>query len=241
MTYTSTQPTALPADVPAEIVAAIVDHLGRYRLSTFSVLASLPVFAGHGPRQTKHVLAECCRRMILNSAPIHERAKYWYLDEGGVSHTTTLDVRTGPLSEPAKLRALAILRFCCLSDSPRHRLLTVELTKRFPDVARPGLPDGYYFDPLGNGRIGLIRVDAGRKGRWDRIVQSVRADIDTHFRNGGFRRLIQAGCFEITLLTVFRQKAERLREALAPHIDSRHVPVRIVAMPELLPLLSCRR
>ena len=241
MTHAFVKPAILPIDVPTEIVAAIVDHLGRYRLSIFSVLTRLPVFTGQGPRQTKHILAECCRRMILNSAPIHGWAKYWYLDEGGVSHMTTLDARTGPLSEPAMLRALAILRFCCLSESPRHRLLAVELANKFPDVARPGLPDSYYFDPHGYGHIGLIRIDIGRKGRWDRIVQSVRSDIGTHLRNAGFRRLIQSGRFEITILTLFRQKAQRLREALAVHADTRRVPVRVAAMPELLPLLSCRR
>ncbi len=241
MPQTFMQPRTPLLDVPNEVVTAIANHIHRYRLSVFSAMTKLPVFAGQGSRQVKHVLAECCRRSILNSASLHERAKYWYLDAGGVAYVGSQDTQMGPLSEPAKLRALAILRFCCLSERPRHHLMPCELKTRFPDVARPGLPDGYYFDPHGNGRIGLIRIDAGRKGRWDRIVQSIRRDIETHLQNAGFRRLTEAGCFEISILTIFRQKAQRLREALASHTDSCRVPVRIVAMPELLSLLSCRR
>ena len=149
--------------------------------------------------------------------------------------------RAGPLSEPAKLRAMAILQFCCLSGSPCHRLTDEELTRSFPDVARPGLPSTYYFNPDGSGRLGLARVDAGGRGRWDRVVHSLRQDIRDHFRQPGFQRLIRAGRFEITLLTVLRQKARRVCQSLSSAPEAHRVPCRVVALPELLPLISSRR
>jgi hypothetical protein len=87
----------------------------------------------------------------------------------------------------------------------------------------------------------LARVDAGHRGRWDRIVESVRVDIDEHCRHFGFRKLIDAGRFEITVLTIFKQKAKRIKESLNQHLDARRVPVRVVAIPELLPLVASIR
>lgn len=219
-----------------ECIDAILDHLARYRLSIFAAVAKLPVFAAARPRQVKDALKECQRQSLIGSAPLHHGARYWYLDTLGAQACGLDGDRNGPLAESPKIRALAILRFCCLSDHPRHRLTVAELSRAFPKIARHGLPASYYFDPEGPGRLGMIRVDAGGRGRWDRVVQSVRADIDRHSCTPGFEPLVQAGRFEITVVTVVRKKAARIIESLAlrPH----PVPVRVVAIPELLPLVT---
>ena len=227
--------------VPAELTEAVLNHVARYRLTVFAALERLPVFSARGPRQIKDVLRDCQRQSLVGSAPLHHGAKYWYLDAVGAERCGLAEQRIGPLSEPAKLRALALLRFCCLSDKPRHRLTADDLARNFPSLQRPGLPSGYYFDPAGSGRLGLARVDAARRGRWDRVLQSLRTDIDDHVRQPGFRQLIEAGRFEITVLTVFRQKARRIYEALAQVRDTRSVLLQVVALPELLPLIGSSR
>ena len=225
--------------VSKEFVDAVLDHLARYRLSVFAAVERLPVFSPCNPRQIKDVLRDCQRQSLIDAAPLHHSARYWYLNSLGAQACGLDDERVGPLSEPAKIRALAMLRFCCLSDRPRRRLTSQELVRSFPGLERPGLPSGYYFDPAGSGRLGLVRIDAGRRGRWDRIVQSVREDINDHLHQPGFRQFIQAGRFEITVLTVFRQKARRIYESVLRHAQG--VPVQVVALPELLPLItSCR-
>jgi len=231
---------SMPESIPNEFVDAVVHHLARYRLTVFPAVQQLPAFATSRPSQVKDTLRECQRQSLIGSAPLHHGAKYWYLDVLGAQRCGLPEERIGPLSEPAKLRALAMLRFCCLSGAPRHRLTADDFAQSFPDLARPGLPDGYYFDPQGSGRLGLARVDAGRRGRWDRAIESLRDDINDHVHRSGFRRLIQAGRFEITLLTVLRQKAQRLYESLTQFPDARRVPVQVMAIPELLPLLSSR-
>lgn len=133
-----------------------------------------------------------------------------------------------------------MLRFCYLSDRPRHRLTTHDLARSFPGLQRPGLPSGYYFDPAGSGRLGLARLDVGRHGRWDRVLQSLRADINDHIQQPVFKRLLEAGRFEITVITVFRQKARRIEEAWAQKKDACPVPLQVVALPELLPLITSR-
>lgn len=130
-----------------------------------------------------------------------------------------------------------MLLFCCLSASPRHRLTANELKDRFSILHRPGMPGTYYFDPAGTGCIGLARIDAGHQGRWDRVVRSVKEDISLHTKLPGFRQLIAAHRFEITVLTVLPTKAERTASVLKSLPEVKHVPVYVVAQPELLPLL----
>jgi hypothetical protein len=225
--------------IPDQCIDAILDHLVSYRLSVFAAVERLPVFAASRPGHVKDALKECQRASLVGSAPLHHGARYWYLDTLGAEACGLCTARVGPLTEPAKIRALAVLRFCCLSDRPRYRLSAEDLADAVPGAARQGLSGNYYFDPEGPGRLGLVRVDAGRRGRWDRIVQSIRDDVQRHSYAPGFRQLVQAGRFEIAVLTVLHKKAARIYESLAlrPH----SIPVRVVAIPELLPLIaSCR-
>jgi|GEM_PF-2951013 len=103
------------------------------------------------------------------------------------------------------------------------------------------MPGTYYLEPAESGCIGLTRINAGHSGRWDRIVQSVRDDIALHRRLPGFRQLIQSRRFEITVLTVLPAKAERIASDLQSLPEVKHVPVHVVAQPELLPLNQNQR
>jgi hypothetical protein len=116
-------------------------------------------------------------------------------------------------------------------------LTAEELKRSFPTLHRPGLPSGYYFDPAGDGSLGLLRIDAAGKARWDRAMQSLRHDIGAHWLHTGFRQLVEATRFQITLVTVLPQKAARLRQAISQLHDARRVPIEVVAIPELLPLV----
>jgi len=53
----------------------------------------------------------------------------------------------------------------------------------------------------------------------------------------GFRQFIKARRFEITVLTVLPAKAQRIASVLNSLPQVKHVPVRVVAQPELLPLI----
>ena len=221
-----------------ETLDAVLQHIARYRLTMFAALEQLPELSEFGPRSVRYALRACERQAYVCSATLHGGAKYWCLDRRGAEHCGLGDGRIGHFSEPAKLRAAALLRFCCLSDRPRHLLLPSEIERSFPSLYRAGMPSGYYFDPEGPGRLGLARVDMGRRGRWDRVIQSLRQDVTQHLHRPGFRNFIQAGRFELTVLTVFRQKAQRLQTALSTLRDARRLPIHVVAIPELLPLVA---
>lgn len=222
--------------LPSAVVDATLDHIARYRLTVPAALARLPQLSK--PRDMETLLKGLSRRSLIADAPLVKRQRYWHLTAAGARLSEVSENHSGPLSEQGKIRAYAALHFCCLGDRPRHLLTSTELNQHFPDLHRPGLPAGYYFDPQGAGCLGLIRVDAGHCGRWDRVIESIREDISSHCNQAGFRKLAQAGRFEIALLTVLPQKAQRLEETLASHADAHRIPVRVVAIPELLPLIT---
>lgn len=223
-------------------VSALLEHLARYRLTEFSVLNQLPAFSDWRVSDLRHLLRECERKRLIGSAPLHQAARYWFLNTEGAKRLGLSEQFSGPLSEVAKIRAYAVLRYCCHSEPLRHRLTADELKQHFPALHRPGMPNHYYFDPQGEGTIGLLRIDAGHRGRWDRSIQSLRQDISSHFLRDGFRQIALAGRFRITLVTVLPRKANRLVDALQQHRDAQRIPVEIIAMPELLPLVApCHR
>ncbi|MBA3313067.1 MAG: hypothetical protein H0T47_07235 [Planctomycetaceae bacterium] len=225
--------TALTAEADA-----LLHHLARYRLSVMTAVERLPEFVSWRTRRIKAVLRTCERQSLIRASWLHQGVRCWCLAPAGAAHCGLPAERSGKLSESAKLRAFSLLQFCCLGSEPRRRLSTAELIHAFPHLPSTGLPNGYYFDPAGAGQLGLARLDAHRQGRWDRSLQALREDIDRHWQQPDFRRLIQAGRFEITLLTVFPEKASRLTAALAEHRDAGRIPVRCLALPELLPLIT---
>jgi len=216
---------------------AVLQHIARYRLSTFAVMMRLPEFKDTKPRALRELLRECCDFGELSSAALHAGIRYWFLTAKGAIRCGLDESRSGPLSETAKIRAYALLLFCCGSNQPHYRLTADELSSRFSALHRPGMPGTYYLEPAESGCIGLMRIDAGHCGRWDRIAQSVRDDITLHRRLPGFRQLIQSCRFEITVLTVLPAKAERIASVVQSLPEVKHVPVHVVAQPELLPLI----
>jgi hypothetical protein len=137
-----------------------------------------------------------------------------------------------------RLRAYALLAFCCLGAVRRKRLTTEEIESHVPDLYRPGLPGGYYVAAGDPPRFGLALIDAGGRGRWDRVLGRVRKQLEGHWRHPALRSFIEQGRFEITILTLLPQKAQRLSAALAEWRDPRTQFIRIAVLPELMHLIA---
>ena len=216
----------------------ILQHLKRYRLTTFEVLRRLPEFRPVGAAGVRQVLRDLEGREMLGSALLSPDWRYWHLTPSGAVSCRIDAERSGPLSHVAATKALSMLYFCHLSDQPRIRLTAEELASRAPEGARQGLPNTYYFCPAGSGTLGLLRLDAGRTGRWDRILHSVRSDIRMHQRHPLFRPLVASGRFEITIQTFTVSKATRIRIELPKISEASIVPIQVLAQPELLRLVN---
>jgi hypothetical protein len=217
---------------------AVIDHVSRYRLAIAATLRQLPDFANCTSAKLRRFLRTLEAERIVGSQWLHHEMRCWYLAARGAQDAGLPTDRSGPLSESAKVRAYAMLRFCQMSERPRVRLTVDDIRQNFPDLYRSGMPQGYYFDPHGTGMLGLLRIDAGQRGRWDRVVHSLLEDINQHRKQTGFHRLIQAGRFAFTIATVLPQKADRIRGAMDQNPAFNNVAIQVVAIPELLPLIA---
>jgi len=223
----------------------LVGHVARYQITTAGAVAGDMALPIETIPAAKGCLTELVKSGVLGHAPLYRRRNYYYLTPHGVDSLKTLagpeakPPASGPLSEPAKIRAYAMLAFCCLCRQQRVRLTREQFEHDMPNLYRPGMPLNYYMARGSCGmRLGFLRVDAGGVGRWDRIVSKVRHDIESHWRRRGFRALIQNERFEIAVATTTPAKCERLRQALADDQKLRPVPLRIVAIPEQIHLLA---
>ncbi len=225
-----------------EVGERILDHVGRYRLSTSAVIDQLPEFRNQGRRELRHELHQLSAADYLGAAPLFRNQRYYFLGPANRRRAPGQNGNedgAGPLSELAKIRNYAMLSFCCLGKHRRQRLTSEELQRHLPGLVRPGLPLNYYLDrAAAEARLGFLRVDTGGRGRWDRILEKARADMKTHWGTRELRGFIERGLFEITIITALPQKATRLREALDSWTDGRKALIRICICPDLINLIA---
>ncbi len=217
---------------------AILLHIHRYRIGTFASFQQLAVLRACGPRAVKKVLRGIEQRSLIGSSWLDATRRYWFLTPRGIEKLGLTAVRSGPLSPDARIRAAGTLFFCMLGSRRRHLLTLTELRQRFGTEATIGLPSGYYLEPGDTNKFGLVRIDGGHSGRWDRIVESIREDIARQWRVRPLRPLIQSGAFEITIVTATPQKAQRLDEAIKTASDLSRVTVRVAVCQELVPVIA---
>lgn len=225
-------------EIPDATLHSVLSQIARYRLATFATVQQLEVFEDQGPRFVKAAIKECERRKWIASAWLDGTRKYWFLHRRGADILSLDNPRIGPLSQCARIRAAGMLFFCLLGTRQRHLLTRSECQQHLKDELRGGLPSGYYFMPDESCWLGLARIDAGRLGRWDRVIESVREDVDRHLRMETLKPLIKRRGFEISVVTVLPEKAVRLKDAMSSLRDLRRIPVRVVVCSELLPLLA---
>jgi len=224
---------------------AVLAHVARYRMTVLPAVQQIPELHGLGKRRTAKLLGRLCHGGQLGHAPLYHNRRYFYPgprfqcavpDDGQarIGHRPE-----GPLSEPSKIRNYAILAHCCLGSALRERLTRADFRRHFPDFYRPGLPMNYYVDTSGpQPRMGVVRVDTGGVGRWDRVLAKCRHDLEAHFMHAAFRQLLQHGLFEMVVVTAMPQKARRLAESIQSWRDPRAPCIRVSAMPELVNLIA---
>src|SRR5690606_26557464 len=64
-------------------IEAMLDHVARYRLTTFAVAARLPKFNGIGRGGLRRLLRQCGKAGLLSSTLLHAGVRYWFLTERG--------------------------------------------------------------------------------------------------------------------------------------------------------------
>ncbi|MHC4880387.1 MAG: hypothetical protein ACYTGL_28390 [Planctomycetota bacterium] len=210
----------------------ILEHVARYRLTTLPALCQLPAFRQRPESSVKRLLRSLVRDGQLQRAALFHNRNYYCSRQ--VSRSPS-----GVLSESEKLRAYAMLLYCCLGTAQRERLTRSELHTHFPVLSEPGLPLNYYVDSSGDTtRLGVLRVDLGGRGRWDRILGKARDDVLKHQGRTGIRDLIRQGQFEVTIMTALPQKAARICDTMTSESHPLDACIRVSSASELLYLIA---
>ena len=235
-----------------QLESTILDHIDRYRIGLTKFCWS--AVRAHGmsvsPSQVKCALLRLSRDSgYLARAPLFGSQRYFYPTRKYAREfgETVANNRGRPLAEPDKLTAYAMLRTCFGNAGPTRRKLTVsDFETHFPELAEElGISktahkaDRYY---LADDRLGVVRVDRGGTGRWDRVLGYCDRDITRHLGTRCCRQLVESGYFELTLVTATAQKARRLRRALNERPIHEKVAIHVQVAAELLHILSppCR-
>ena len=221
--------TLAETKIDSALWLSVREHVARYRMTVLAAVQQMPEFKSFGRKRTAAFLHQLCRSRTLGHAPLYRNRGYFFLAARGsgsnadeLQRGSTGD-RYGPLSESAKIKNYAMLAFCCLGTRRRQRLSPADFNRCFPDLSRPGLPMNYYVDTSqSKPRLGFVRVDAGGRGRWDRVLAKCQNDAEAHYADSGFRQFIDCQAFEITLITALPQKARRLAESIGPNEGCNH-------------------
>jgi hypothetical protein len=140
-----------------------------------------------------------------------------------------------PFTEQSLPGALAVAYYCATRGI--KRFTAREFGMKFPELCRPGLRcSSYFLEETGGGLcLSSFLLDRGATAR--RLQGKIRNVIRQRYALKPFASLIQAGRFQIVVLTGYQAKQKELQTDLA----KRHrgpVKVRVEVVPELGSFLS---
>lgn len=213
----------------------ILDHLRRYRLTTREILHHL-FFQDSELNAVTKVTSRLVDHRFLNRYDLYSGRSYFVIGPESAKLLGVSPKKCKPLGSQALPREYGILLYCCMSDTPRERLLVSELQQRLPGFTGKRSDCGhYYLDHDGdNIRLANMRVDQG--GTPDHVVRKCREDLDVQLQRATIRSLIEQDRFIIAIITSTQEKAASIQEAIQRH--TWNVRFRVEPVEELAQLLT---
>lgn len=213
----------------------IFQHLMRYRITTREVLHKL-FFSDSDLNAVTKVTSRMTTHGYLCRYDLYTPRSYYVLGPEaarllGISQNKTKDV--GPQALYTEYGTLA---YCCLSETPRERMLVREVRERYPELLHRKIDSShYYLDNDGQTtRLAFIRADHG--GSPDHVARKCRQDIDSRRPILPFQRLLIEDRFLIGIVTPTEEKAAAIREVLARQTWPCRFRVEVV--PDLIQLMA---
>lgn len=212
----------------------VLEQIAMFGLSVEDSVAKLSMLETKGHRAVARLLNRMRKRRLVRFEPLYGSRDCIRLGSRGLHalRNMQLPIRfdSRPLSEESKIRALALLSFCMLSDPQRTPLIDKS------DKENNFTWSSYYREQSVEQRIGFLRVDMGGRGRWDRILAKCEHDGISMRGDPRFAEAVTSARAEVSVAVALPQKAERLRQAISDHPLA--LPIRIVVIPELLYLIA---
>lgn len=228
---TETMPAVIKL-IPTE--RQVLEQIAMFGFTVEEALVKLPTLKGKQRLAIVRLLNRMRNRRLIVFETLYGSRECIRLSPRGETaiqtHGVTSRFQSRPLSEESKIRALAMLSFCTLSNVQRVPLIS------HSERNNKATWSYFYVDPSTEQRIGFLRVDMGGRGRWDRILAKCNHDAKLIHSDPRFAEAVGAGRAEVSLAVTLPHKAERLRQALNDQPLS--LPIRIVVIPELLYLIA---
>lgn len=190
---------------------AILDHIGRYRLTLRDVLVE--AFALENPGNVLQRLRDA--GLIVERRGLPGRVSYYQLTAAGACDRVSPE-RARPMKPDALRTHLAVLWHCHFGQHPAVRLEEPQLRDLFGPQAPPGKQVAYCLADYGD-RKRVLRVlvpgDAVPAARVAKTVAAVRLDLAR--AGGDVAAWTLAGALGILVLADSPERAARLERAVA--------------------------
>lgn len=206
-----------------DIDEQVLLHVGRYRLTTPTILAESPASECRDAETARTLLMDLVSRgwlahgkLVPGPVPGDD---FFHLSRRAAKHLGHDAEFSATPRQEARQELYAVARFCCASKG-RVLFTKSEFQDKFRSLWFPGQPVRYYIEPPRDGtvaRLAFIKVDKDGAGRWDRLIDSCarflaqrttlgRVDPKFHTHVAAFQKLVQEGKFQITILTALEDK-----------------------------------
>lgn len=212
----------------------IIEHVGRYRLTTIDVLCRAVTPGVSAAALSKVVRRLCSQQMLTRHQLLHPTC-YFVLGSAGASLLGMSKVRTRPLGPQSLPMEYGLLLHAVLGQTRRRRLTNDELKQLCPWLTGPLLDSPHCLDEKQQ-TLELVRVDLG--GAADHIARKVRRDIMQRRQLLFFDNFVGESRFRLVIITSSREKSAAIRQALDRHDWPRGLAIHLAVVPQLLPLTT---
>jgi hypothetical protein len=200
----------------------IRDLTARYGLQTKRSLFGSPGLEGVSENTIDQLVTREVRDGGLASYPLYGPMHYFSL-----TPRTARELGLSPkryergMGLQALIQNYSILAYCRLGETKRQRMTRDEFTSRFPKLVGVGLGTSRYFldDDGEKVRLSLFLPDFDSDFR--RLIRKTRREIQKRRDHSNpetrakFRAMLAGDNFSLTVLTAFREKAERIETGLS--------------------------
>ena len=212
----------------------IVDHVGRYRMTTNAVVHR-QFLAGRRANAVTKVTLRLCEGDYLRSFPLYHPKRYFTLGLRGATLLGLPPNRTLPLGPQTLPTEYGILAFALLGQARHERLTSSEFIARYPGTPQHVAEQCYCVD-ASRQTLELVRVDLG--GKPDHVARKCRADIVARANTEPFVSLLEQGRFRLVVVTCTSEKAAAIRDAFDSRLWPERLSIHLAVVSDLLPLIA---
>ncbi len=216
---------------------AILRHVERYRITTREALHRT-LFQKVAINAVTKVTSRLQAEGWLNQYPVFYKSFYFTLAPRAAELLGSAEAAWSEAPATEALRAAyGMLAYCCLSKTPRCRLLTREVREEHPQLYFPDIDsDRYYLDATQRPMAwGIMFIDDGCPA--EQMVAGYHDDLRARCSRPDFSEFLAAGHFRLAVITATAERAAVIGKCLRQAEWPRRLRTTVELAPKLTYLL----